>query len=348
MAQQSALRIKRNSPIIPRTWRYLRRKWHVTLAPFPSAVIKFYTHDKTLQLKLETLWEFWKYVCNDAGTWDLLITSIFCVISSASISSTIYCHKKRNHFSSFVCPPVNRASCFRCAWLRAFKAVTLFHYFEHLRISIFDDLNIPQTPKSSANSATSAHPRELRDNVVDANNKFFYTQQQSQAVQYRCMSVSIGIEVTGITKEQHGKKNDGAWAFAGKLEQWREGRRERWRRVERKGVTECNDNARFMQPCTAEETRKCRSQLFPAPTLRGAASRCSCCNAVAVGCKPRRKETSRIASPARSFVRWSLSAEMHRCLRENFGLVPVLRKLLLSSKDQRNRGDCEVTQVEGR
>lgn len=234
MAQQSALRIKRNSPIIPRTWRYLRRKWHVTLAPFPSAVIKFYTHDKTLQLKLETFWEFWKYVCNDAGTWDLLITSIFCVISSASISSTIYCHKKRNHFSSFVCPPVNRASCFRCAWLRAFKAVTLFHYFEHLRISIFDDLNIPQTPKSSANSATSAHPRELRDNVVDANNKFFYTQQQSQAVQYRCMSVSIGIEVTGITKEQHGKKNDGAWAFAGKLEQWREGRRERWRRVKGK------------------------------------------------------------------------------------------------------------------
>lgn len=127
---------------------------------------------------------------------------------------------------------------------------------------------------------------------------------------------------------------------------------------ERKGVTECNDNARFMQPCTAEELANAlatfsRPSMPPLRSLSlslSRALRCSCCNAVAVGRKPQRKETSRIALRARALgllCRRSLSAEMHRCPRENFGLVDVLCELLSLVKGRRNHGDREVTKVDG-
>jgi hypothetical protein len=65
-------------------------------------------------------------------------------------------------------------------------------------------------PKAQRNGAKSVHPRELRDNVVDANNKFFYAQatKPSGAISIH-VCLSIDIEVTGVTKERHGRKNDG-------------------------------------------------------------------------------------------------------------------------------------------
>lgn len=154
----------------------------------------------------------------------------------------------------------------------------------------------------------------------------------------------IGVEENGVKKTTglYGK-NEGVERFTRN--------RAGGEKAEGKGVTECNDNVRFMQPCTAEElanavlatfSRPLHSSLFRAP------SRCSCFNAVAVGRKPRRKETSRIAS--RSFVRRSLSAKMHRCPCENFGLAAVSRAACCCRQKTKGiaRGDREVTKVSRR
>jgi len=71
---------------------------------------------------------------------------------------------------------------------------------------------------------------------------------------------SIGVKGTGVTKERQGYKaerttrveysrGDGRRVGAGEV-------------CERKGVTECNDNARFMQPCTAEELANAACNFF--------------------------------------------------------------------------------------
>lgn len=79
-----------------------------------------------------------------------------------------------------------------------------------------------------------------------------------------------------------------------------------------------------MQPCTAEELANTARNFFPpsaecrlafsrvlSESLRYPTHR-DCCNAVAVGRKPRRKETSRIASCERGLLCAEVYPRMHR------------------------------------
>jgi len=131
----------------------------------------------------------------------------------------------------------------------------------------------------------------------------------------RCYKERQGYTAERTTRVEH------SWGVMEK-----DGRRGGGGVCERKGVTECNDNARFMQPCTAEELANAVRNFFSPvhPPSSAPALRYSCCNAVAVGRKPRRKETSRIALRARSVF---CAAEVYprRCI----GAPP--RKLRSSS-----------------
>lgn len=134
---------------------------------------------------------------------------------------------------------------------------------------------------------------------------------------------SIGVEGARCYKRAaglYGRKDDRGLSIHAEM---RKGGRKR-SVCERKGVTECNDNARFMQPCIAEELANAARNFFSSVHLSVPlypALRCSC-NAVAVGRKPRRKETSRIALHSRAR---SLPFVPPKFIREDASVPP--RKL---------------------
>lgn len=71
---------------------------------------------------------------------------------------------------------------------------------------------------------------------------------------------SIGVEGAVVTKERQGYTAERTTRVE---HSWRRRRRAGAGEVcERKGVTECNDNVRFMQPCTAEELANAARNFF--------------------------------------------------------------------------------------
>lgn len=120
---------------------------------------------------------------------------------------------------------------------------------------------------------------------------------------------SIGVEGAGVTKERQGytaERTTRVEHSEGDGEGWAQERCVKGKELQNATIT--RDLCSRARP----KNLQMRSQLFLArPSLPSALSlslsralRCSCCNAVAVGRKPQRKETSRIAlrARARSFV----------------------------------------------
>lgn len=148
---------------------------------------------------------------------------------------------------------------------------------------------------------------------------------------------SIGVEGAGVTKERQGYTAERTTRVEHSREDDEGRAQERCVCVKGKelqNATITRDLCSRARPKNLQMPLATFSRSSPIPTLRSRTPRCSCCNAVAVGRKPRRKETSRIALRARALLcRRSLSAEdasvpprkLRSCRRAARVVVAVLR-----------------------
>lgn len=209
----------------------------------------------------------------------------------------------------------------------------------------------------------SIHPWKPRDNIAGITqiiDSFIRSNKASWCNIDACLSVSLSaleepvLQKSGRVIRQKGRRG---------LSIHEETRKVGVKKVcERKGVTECNDNARFMQPCTAEELANAARNFFsfvllfslslsiPPSPLPSASSRCVAAavmqlqSGVSLG---ERKLRELHCAHARSFV-------PPKFIREDASVPPrklrscrrAARGLLSPVKGRRNRGDREVTKVD--